>query len=473
MSPHIALIAVYSIAVVGLGLWTSRLVRSSSDFFVAGRSLGPGLILSSMLAANIGAGATVNAAGLGYRDGLSAWWWSGSAGLASFALAFWVGPRLWSLAKEHGFYTTGDFLEHRYGSAVRGIISVLVTFGCLWILAAQLMAGAAILNVLTGAPRWLGSLIGGGIMTVYFAAGGLLGSAWVNTLQLAVMLGGFAFALPIVLGNAGGLAAFSSPGLPASFTDLTYSAGPGSGWTFLALTGPAFVISPGLIQKSYGAASARALKIGVALNAVGLMLFAFVPVLLGMAGRVALPAQASPDLVLPAVLQQLLPTWLGALALAAVFSTEVDTSDAILFMISTSMSKDIFKRYLKPQATDAELLWVARAAAVVGGALGVLLSIYLSAIVQAMTVFYSLLGVSLFVPVLGGLCSRRAGSAEALGAIAAGVGTLLVVRFWVAGRYGWLDPTLAGLMAAALVFFGILLARGRGSLDPPQEPKTV
>ena len=461
MSPHLVLIAAYSVAIVGFGLWTSRMVRGSSDFFVAGRSLGPGLILSSMLAANIGAGATVNAAGLGYRDGLSAWWWSGSAGLASFVLAFWVGPRLWALAKTHGFYTTGDFLEHRYGPTVRGISSVLVTFGCLWILAAQLMAGAAILNVITGAPRWLGSLIGGGIMTVYFAAGGLLGTAWVNSFQLVVMLVGFAAALPIALDNAGGLAAFASPDLPAGFTDLTYSSGPGSGWTFLALTGPAFVISPGLIQKSYGASSARALKIGVGLNAVGLMLFAFVPVLLGMAGRVALPAPASADLVLPTVLQLLLPTWLGALALAAVFSTEVDTSDAILFMISTSMSKDIYKRHLRPEASDAELLRVARAAAVLGGALGVILSIYLSAIVQAMTVFYSLLGVSLFVPVLGGLLSRRAGSAEALGAIAAGVGTLLVVRFRVAGGYAWLDPTLTGLVAAALVFAAILFVRGR------------
>jgi SSS family solute:Na+ symporter len=298
-------------------------------------------------------------------------------------------------------------------------------------------------------------------MTVYFAAGGLKGTSLVNSFQLVVMLGGFAMALPFVLGRVGGLEAFASPSLPATFNDFTYSAGPGSGWTFLALTGPAFVISPGLIQKSYGAASARALKIGVGLNAVGLLLFAFVPVLLGMAGRVALPPQASPDLVLPAVLQQLLPAWLGALALAAVFSTEVDTSDAILFMISTSMSKDIYKRYLKPQATDAELLRVARISAVVGGTLGVLLSIYLSAIVQAMTVFYSLLGVSLFVPVLGGLFTRRAGSAEALGSIAAGVLTLLVVRFFVAGRAPWLDPTLTGLVAAALVYFAILVVRRR------------
>jgi len=459
MSLHLTLLVVYSCGVVGLGIWSARYVRTSSAFFVAGRSLGPGLIFASMLAANIGAGATVNVAGLAYKEGLSAWWWSGSAGLASLVLAFSVGPRIWALAKEHGFYTTGDFLEFRYGSAVRGIITSLVCFGCLWILAAQLIAGAAIINVLTGAPRWVGSVVGGAIMTTYFAAGGLLGSAWINSVQLVVMLVGFIAALPFALGAVGGFGAFSSAALPATFTDITYSSGPGSGWTLLALIGPAFVISPGLIQKAYGAASARALRTGVALNAVGLLLFAFIPVLLGMVGRVALPPGMSQDLVLPTVLTQLLPAWLGALALAAVFSTEVDTSDAILFMISTSVSKDLYKRYIKPAASDEQLLFMARVSAVVGGVLGVVLSIYLSTIVAAMTVFYSLLGVSLFVPVLVGLYSRRAATPEALGAIAAGVTTLLVVRFWAAGHYPWLDPTLTGLIAAAVAFFAVMAFR--------------
>ncbi len=87
---------------------------------------------------------------------------------------------------------------------------MLVSFGCLWILAAQLIAGAAILNVLTGAPRWVGALIGGGIMTIYFTAGGLLGTAWVNTLQLVVMLVGFAVALPFAVAGVGGPSAFRS-----------------------------------------------------------------------------------------------------------------------------------------------------------------------------------------------------------------------------------------------------------------------
>jgi len=444
-----------------MGIWTARFVRTSSAFFVAGRSLGPGLIFASMLAANIGSGATVGATGLAYRDGLSAWWWSGSAGLASFVLAFAVGPRLWRIATQHGFYTTGDFLEFRYGPAVRGIITVLVCFGSIWILAAQLMAGAAIISVLTGAPRWAGSIVGGAIMTIYFAAGGLLGTAWVNSLQLAVTMAGFALAVPFALDGIGGAAALASSALPAGFADITHSTGPGSGWTLLALTGPAFVISPGLIQKSYGASGPGALRLGVALNAVGLLLFAFMPVLLGMVGRVAFPGIQAADLVLPTVLTSLLPPWLGALALAAVFSTEINTSDAILFMISTSASKDIYQRYMKPTASDRELLRVARASAVVGGALGVILSISMSTIVSAMTVFYSLLGVSLFVPVLGGLYSRRAGSREALAAIAAGVTTLLVVRFGVAGRHPWLDPTLSGLVAAALAFCLLMVFRVR------------
>jgi SSS family solute:Na+ symporter len=464
VSLHLALLIIYSCAVVGIGLWTARFVRTSSAFFVAGRSLGPGLILATMLAANIGAGATVNVTGLAYREGLNAWWWSGSAGIASFALAFWVGPRLWRLAKDHGFYTTGDFLEFRYGATVRAVITSLVMFGSIWILAAQLIAGAAIISVLTGAPRWVGAVVGGGIMTIYFTAGGLLGTAWVNTLQLVVMLAGFCVAVPFAVADVGGLAAFSSSSLPETFTDLTHSTGPGSGWTLLALTGPAFVISPGLIQKSYGAESARALRLGVALNGAALMLFAFLPVLLGMVGRVALPETNAPDLVLPTVLTQLLPPWLGALALAAVFSTEVDTSDAILFMISTSASKDLFQRYLRPNASDRELLLVARMSAVAGGVLGVLLSIYLSTIVQAMTVFYSLLGVSLFVPVIGGLYSRRAGQAEALAAILAGIVVLLVVRSGVAGRYPWLDPTLSGLVAAAIAFVIALIFNRRAGL---------
>src|SRR6267143_3172040 len=98
----------YAVLMIVLGAVVSRRVRASSDFFVAGRGLGAGLIFSTLLAANIGAGSTVGAAGLGYRDGMSAWWWVGSAGIGSLMLAFWIGPAVRRLASAHDLRTVGD-----------------------------------------------------------------------------------------------------------------------------------------------------------------------------------------------------------------------------------------------------------------------------------------------------------------------------------------------------------------------------
>src|SRR5262245_28363935 len=116
----------YTAVMLGAGIYLSRRVRSSGDFFVAGRALGPGLLASTLLASNIGAGSTVGAAGLGYRDGLAAWWWVGSAALGSFVLAWWVGPAIRRVAARHDLRTVGDYLEFRYDRRVRVAVAVLL-----------------------------------------------------------------------------------------------------------------------------------------------------------------------------------------------------------------------------------------------------------------------------------------------------------------------------------------------------------
>ena len=459
---HLALLIVYSLALAAAGVWMSRFVRGSGDFFVAGRSLTAPLVFSTFLAANIGAGTTVGAAGLAYEEGLSAWWWNGSAGIGSLILAFWIGPRLWRLASEHGFYTAGDFLEYRYGPSVRGVVALLIWLGTLAILAAQLIVGAAVLSIVAGVSKATGVVIGAVVMTVYFVAGGLLSSAWVNVIQLAVLLGGFVAAVPVLYGSVGGQQAFAAMPIPHDgYWDPLYSTGAGmSGWAMLFMLTPAFIISPGLIQKTYGAVDVRAVRVGIGTQGVAQMLFGMLPVFFGLAARAADLEIASQNLVLPTVLAFELPVFLGALGLAAVFSAEVSTCDAILFMLATSLSKDLYKRFIDPGANDRRLLLVARLAAVMGGIGGEVLAIALETVVGALSIFYSLVGVSLFVPVIAGLLTRRAGAPEALASIAAGVGALLAVHFATGGRgYGILNPNLCGLMAAAGAFWGVLAAR--------------
>jgi solute:Na+ symporter, SSS family len=457
------LLIVYSLLLVGIGLWIGRLVKGAGDFFVAGRKLTAPLLFSTVLAANIGAGTTIGAAGLAYNEGLGAWWWNGSAAIGSIFLAFLIGPRIWQIAKTHGLYTAGDFLEWRYSQAVRGVIASLIWIGTLFILAGQLIAGTAVLQVVAGVPRWAGALAGGVVMTTYFMAGGLLSSAWVNLVQLLVLLGGFLVAAPMLVAQAGGIEALGAVATTAPhFTDVFHSSGSGSGWALLFLLAPGFMISPGLLQKVYGAADARTVRIGIGAQAAALLAFAFLPVAIGMAARVLHPGIAVRDQALPIAFAQHMPPLLGGLGLAAVFSAEVSTCDAILFMLATSLSQDLYKRFVNPSATDRQVLSVARLASAAGGTLGVILAIVLpQSVVAALTIFYSLLAVSLFVPVVGGLFVRRAGTAEAFAAIAAGITMRLAIQLFNQGRgIGILDPTLLGILAAAAAFIMVLATRG-------------
>ena len=463
MNVYVTLLIAYSAGLTILGLWIARRVRGPADFFVAGRQLTWPYVAATLLASNIGAGATVGATGLAYHQGVSAWFWNGSAGIGSLILALVVGPRVWRLAADKGYLTVGDYLNDRYGLSVRVIAASLIWFGALFILASQLLLGAAVFSVVAGLPKWAGVLVGGAAMTAYFSAGGLLSSVGVSAVQLIVKFTGLAIAIPILMSAAKGFAGIAAtPALPPSYFDPLFSAGAGSGFTLLLLSAPNFIVSPGLIQKIYGAGSERAVRMGVGANAVILMLFAFVPVLLGLSARALFPGLEARDEVLPTLLLHGLPVWLGAMALAAVFSAEVGACEAILFMLSTSLSQDLYKRIINPAATPAQILRVARMAALSGGTAGMLLAIFVvGEIIAGLSVFYSIIGATLLVPVVGGLFIAEARTRDALAAIIVGMAALLTVQFGT-DRAGWMNPNLWGLLGSALGFGASLLARRIG-----------
>lgn len=444
MTPSLLLLLVYSAGIIGLGLWIGRKVKTAEGFFVAGRSLGPGLVFSTMLAANIGAGSTVGATGLGYRDGLAAWWWVGSAAIGSVVLAYWIGPALYRVTVRHNLRTVGDYLDHRYGPSMRLLIGLLLWVGALFILSGQLLGVSWILGVVTGAPKIWGCIIGGVVVTAYFAAGGLLTSAWVNVVQLSVKLVGLGIALPFALSAAGGWSAVAT--LEPTDTYWDFFKGGASGWVYLAMLAPAFVVSPGLLQKVYGARDERAVRIGVGLNAVGLFLYAVVPVVLGMIARVRFPDLAARDLALPTLLLEGVPPAIGSLGLAAVFSAEISAADAVLFMLTTSVVRDLYVRFLQPSAPEARQLLVARLLAVAIGAVAVMLAMTAESVIDALSVFYTLMGVGLFVPMLAGLFIPRATTVGAVASTVLGVAAVLTVQRVGHPGPAWITPAMVGLV---------------------------
>ena len=142
---------------------------------------------------------------------------------------------------------------------------------------------------------------------------------------------------------------------------------------------------------------------------------------------------------------------MGALGLAAVFSAEASAADAVLFMLATSGSRDLYRR-LKPAATDRDLLHAARWSAIAGALLGLALAMMHRSVIAALTTFYAVMVVTLFVPVLAGLYSARTSRRRGLASLI-GVPVLAVVHFTTGGAgFGALTPVVSGVMASALAF---------------------
>ncbi len=199
-----------------------------------------------------------------------------------------------------------------------------------------------------------------------------------------------------------------------------------------------------------GARDDHAVRVGVGLNALGLLVYAGVPVILGIACRAMFPPLADSQLALPTVLVQGLPPLLGAIGVAAVFSAEISAADAVLLMLTTSLSQDLYKRFIAPDAADRRVLAVARWATIAGALTALTLALAAASIVTLLTIFYTLLTVSLFVPIVAGLLVPGTTTRDALASISAGVCGMLIIQLATHGRgWGLVTPALGGLGAAA------------------------
>ncbi len=432
MNVYLLVIILYILIILLIGISLRKYVKSSSDFFVGGRKFNTAFLFTTLITANIGAGSTVGVAGLGYRYGISAWWWIGASAIGSLLLAFTVGPKIWRIASQYNMYTLGDYLDHRYHAVFRLVMALMMAVGTMALFAGQLLGIAWILTVVAGTSKTVGVLIGALVVSLYFIVGGILSSTVVNIFQLVMILSGFLIALPYSLQHIGGweqLTLLIEQGAPEKAEGYFSFTGIGLkqiiGYIFL-LT-PSFIISPGLIQKIFSAKNEQVVKTGTLLNAIVQLGFAFIPVVIGMVAFAAFPTLENQDLALPMVMKEMLPIWIGAIALAAIFAAEVSTADSVLFMITSSLTKDIYGTFIRKEMNDQELLKVSRVITVLSGIASVILALFLQNIISSLSIFYTLMSVALTAPLIFGLYSKGASTTAAV--LSSGLG--IVVTLWV------------------------------------------
>ena len=171
-----------------------------------------------------------------------------------------------------------------------------------------------------------------------------------------------------------------------------------------AAAGAGLLPVAGLLQKAFGAKSPEALTRGVAMTGIALLLFAWLPVLLGMAARIASSGSAAGRAALPAILAESVPLGVGSLALAAVLSAELSSADAVLMMLATSGARDFYRGFLRPNATRRarapRCAHPGRAPAASSALRSRSISTAWSSAIQ---LFYQVMIVTLFAPMLGAL----------------------------------------------------------------------
>jgi solute:Na+ symporter, SSS family len=136
----------------------------------------------------------------------------------------------------------------------------------------------------------------------------------------------------------------------------------------------------------------------------------------------------------------------------------------VLFMLTTSLSKDLYKTYIRPDADDKSLLRVSRLTAVGCGAIGAGLAIWLTSVISALTIFYTLLAAALLLPLIFGLFSRRVTAHAAIAATLVSVAVTFALelrteRRGYAGLPSLIWGTLAGIVATVLLIAAPKLTR--------------
>lgn len=428
MNGYLVVIALYAVLLIAVGVIISRRVKGADDFFVGGRKMAPFLLFITLVAPNIGAGSTVGVAGMGFTSGISAAWWIIASAVGTFILAFIIGPKIWEIAKNHGFYTLGDYLEYRYNRYLRGLISLMMAIGTLAIFAGQLMGIGWILSVVADIDKTTSVLIASAVVVLYFCAGGFLSAVYANLIEACVKLIGFIVAVPLVLSFVGGFDGLHDK-VVANMADAAQSAAyfsfDGLGSTvimgFFLMLMPSFFLSPALIGKVYSAKDKNTVRLSTFLCGVVMLLFSVIPVILGMAAYAIAPDLPQRDLALPYVMKECMPFWASALALAAIFSAEISAADAVLYMITTSFTKDLYKSFINPSVSDEKLIKGGRIVTVLAGVIGIGLAIVLPNVISALSIFYSLMSVSITAPLLFGLFTKKSSAASAIAAAVIGV----------------------------------------------------
>ena len=286
-------LAVYVLLIAAVAAAARRARRDTSpaDHFLAGRSLGPLVLLLTLYATAYSGNSLLGFPGEAYRRGFS-WIMATGFMMAIIVVLHALVPRLRPVATAGRFVSPGDWIRHRFRDepGARALVigvAVLMAIASTNFLLAQLMAmGHVTTQVTEGAiPYWAGVLGLAGVILAYETLGGMRAVAWTDAVQGLIMMVALAALFGWLLGEQGGLAAATraiAVQRPEAVAVPNWREC--ANWaSSICLMGLASVVYPQMIQRIYAAESGRTLQRSLALMTFMPLLTTTVVTLIGIA----------------------------------------------------------------------------------------------------------------------------------------------------------------------------------------------
>ena len=379
----IAVLVIYQAVLLGIGFWASRRTADGTDFFLAGRQLGPVVAGISYASSASSAWTLLGLSGIAYAAGVSAIWVAAGSISGMFVAWWWIAPRLMRFSRAHEHITLTDFLAHgAEGGARRAIVylsSLVVIFCFVFYVAAQFQGAGNMFSSTFDMSLPASIAIGALVIMIYTFLGGFWAVSVTDTLQ-GILMAVTALLLPaaamIAVGGMPGLVeGLHGVGNPAQASFVA-----GGGFWFGAgviVGGLSIGIGtygqPHLLVRFMALRDERAL-----LQARWIVTFWYFVVYLGMvslglAGRILFPELGDPETVFFNMNEQLLPPIMGAVLLAAVLSAIMSTADSQLLAAAGVIAHDLGLGHLG----RASLLRVSRIVIVLLVAAAVAVALYL------------------------------------------------------------------------------------------------
>jgi SSS family solute:Na+ symporter len=460
----------YFVAVLGVGWGLRRLTRTSTDFFLSGRSLPAWITGLAFISANLGAQEVIGMGASGAKYGImtSHFYWVGAIPamvfVGLFMMPFYYGSRARSVP---------EYLRMRFDEKTRTLNAVSFAVMTVFSSGVSMYAMGKLFNLLLGWSFDVSILVAAVIVLCYVFLGGLTSAIYNEVLQFFLIVFGF---IPLVaiglyaIGGWDGLSArlaevASARGFPAGAYTHTWSyvnepsRNPiGVEWFGLVM-GLGFVLSFGywctdflVVQRAMAADSMSAARRTPLIAAVPKMLFPFLVILPGMialsfgaGGEGLIPAKLGPadaplvdatgavvldyDLATPMMLVSLFPSGMLGLGLTALLASFMSGMAGNVTAFNTVWTYDIYQSHIRRNASDAHYLWMGRAATVGGIVLSIAAAYVASTfnnIMDLLQLVFAFVNAPLFATFALGMFWRRAtGHGAFLGLVAGTAGAAI------------------------------------------------